>query len=127
MIAAGDTDVVQLVFGDDAPAELHAAWAAADAGSAATEAAAAAAAAVGASGADVDTSAATASGKAVTEAESALVARLVAALTGAAFDSGDARGIALPGMLARSQVHQADRVAVGPAVQLHVLTSSNRL
>ena len=112
--AAGDTDTVQLVFGDDAPAGLHAAWAA-DSGSAATEAAAAA---IAACGADADASTATTSG--VTEAESARVARLVAALTGAVFDSGDARGVALSGTLAHSHIDQADSIAAGPAVQPHV-------
>ena len=132
-MTADDTDEVQLVFGDDAPAEVHAAWAAVEPRNTAGASAPAACAPGGrspapASGADADAhadagaSAAAASGEApdeaATEAQAALVARLVAALSGAVFDCGDARGVALSGGLMCQHTHQADSSAIGAAVQL---------
>lgn len=130
-ICAGAADAVELVLGDDAPAEMQAAWAAASPAAAATAAArtadgaaagqaaatkaAVAAAAAGAAAATATGAAAGAAGadaavagsrkqeEAATPAEATLVNRLVAALSGARFDSGDVMGVSLAGtqMLSR--------------------------
>jgi hypothetical protein len=141
-MAAGDTDAVQLVFGDDAPAEVHAAWAVADPRAASGASAAAAGATGGtalasAPGTDVAADASggpgaaaalgEAWGKPVTGAQAALVARLVAALSGGVFDSGDVRGVALSGGLVRRHTHQVNGIVVVPVVQNMILARSSGL
>lgn len=101
---------MQVVFGNDAPAEMHAAWASAAPAAAAGATAASAANAPAGAATDGGATAGAGSGKqeaAETPAEAVLVARLVAALRWARFDAGDVKGVALAGQWKVSLVHRA--------------------